>query len=166
MDNIKGGISMADNNSQTEQSLLKPDARLKSLNRLVGLWNVDGDRISGTVNFEWLEGGFFLVQKVDLIHDRRKIKGIEYIGFEQGWEEMQQTILDSSNKDITSHYFDNQGYTFTYTWEIEEDTLTIWGGTKGSPSKYLGKFSEDGNSNSGAWAWPGGGYESTMTRVK
>ncbi len=158
---------MSDNtNFQTEQQTPKPDPCLKSLDRLVGLWNVSGDRIAGTVNFDWLEGGFFLVQKVDLVHDGRKIKGIEYIGFEQGWEEMQQPVLDSSNKDITSHYFDNQGYTFNYTWVIEEDTLTIWGGVKGSPSKYVGKFSDDGNSNSGAWEWPGGGYSSTMARLK
>ncbi len=118
------------------------------------------------VSFKWLEGGFFLVQDFDLHHYARKVKGIEYIGFEQGWAELQQPATDSSSQDLTSYCFDNMGNTFRYTWEIMDDTLTIWGGTKGSPSKYEGKFSADGNTNSGRWIWPGGGYDSTMTRIK
>jgi hypothetical protein len=51
-------------------------------------------------------------------------------------------------------------------YELEGDTLTIWGGEKGSPAYYVGKFSADGNTMTGAWEWPGGGYESTATRVK
>lgn len=40
-------------------------------------------------------------------------------------------------------------------------------GERGSPAFYKGKFSADGNTNAGAWVYPGGGgYDSTMTRVK
>jgi hypothetical protein len=52
-----------------------------------------------------------------------------------------------------------------YVYELDGDTLTIWGGEKGSPAYYRGTFSEDGNSATGAWVYPGGGYESTMTRI-
>jgi hypothetical protein len=52
-----------------------------------------------------------------------------------------------------------------YAWEVGDDTLTIWGGYVGSPASFKGTFSADGNSNTGCWEWPGGGYESTMTRV-
>ena len=59
------------------------------------------------------------------------------------------------------------GDTFDYTYEVDDDTLTIWGGEKGSPAYFQGKWSDDGNTNTGAWVYPdGGGYESTMTRVK
>ena len=44
--------------------------------------------------------------------------------------------------------------------------LTIWAGEKDSPAYYKGRFSADGNTATGAWVYPGGGYESTMTRVK
>ena len=49
---------------------------------------------------------------------------------------------------------------------VEGDTLTIWGGERGSPAYYRGTFSQDGNTLSGAWVYPGGGgYESTSKRV-
>jgi hypothetical protein len=52
------------------------------------------------------------------------------------------------------------------TYEVDDDTLTIWGGEKGSPAYYKGMWSDDGNTNAGAWVYPDGGYESTMTRIK
>jgi hypothetical protein len=42
----------------------------------------------------------------------------------------------------------------------------IWAGEKGSPAYARGKFSEDGNTGSGEWVYPGGGYKFTMTRVE
>jgi hypothetical protein len=35
---------------------------------------------------------------------------------------------------------------------------------EGSPAKFEGTFSR--NTNTGSWTWPGGRYESTMTRVE
>ncbi len=56
---------------------------------------------------------------------------------------------------------------FDYVYELKGDTLTIWGGEKGSPAYYKGTCSDDGNTLSGAWVYPGGGeYESTATRVR
>ena len=51
-------------------------------------------------------------------------------------------------------------------FRLEGDTLTIWGGERGSPAYAESKFSEDGNTGSGEWVYPGGGYRFTMTRVK
>jgi len=48
---------------------------------------------------------------------------------------------------------------------VGDDSLTIWGGFVGSPAHFNGKFSQNGNAGPGRWAWPGGGYEATMTRV-
>lgn len=143
---------MTDHTQAQQQSKRNP--ALKSLERLVGGWNVSGQDIEGQVIFEWMEGGFFLIQHVDLIHDGRKIKGMEIIGY------------DEESDALKSHYFGNSGGVLEYTWELDDDTLTIWFGEKGSPSVFSGTFSEDGNSNTGRWVWPGGGYESTMTRVK
>jgi len=51
-------------------------------------------------------------------------------------------------------------------YELEGETLTIWGGEKGSPAHYQGRCSEAGNTVSGAWVYPGGGgYHSTATRT-
>ena len=144
---------MADATTETGQQVHQPNLMLKTLERLVGTWNVADQKISGQVTFEWMGGGGFLIQHVDLVHDGHQIKGIEYIGYH------------NESKSLRSYYFDSTGYILEYEWEISGDTLTIWGGTKGSAAKFTGKFSVDGNSNAGAWEWPGGGYESTMTRA-
>lgn len=138
-----------------------PYAGLKSLDRLVGTWNVSGPDIEGQVRFEWMDGGFFLLQHVDFIHGGHKIKGLEIIGYDRPFG------AEGPSENIKSHWFDAEGNTFDYTYEVNNQTLTIWGGEKGSPAYYKGVWSDDGNTNSGAWHYPGGGgYESSITRVK
>jgi hypothetical protein len=144
---------MADETNDQQQPP-QPNPALRSLDRLVGTWNVSGPDIHGQVTFEWMEGGFFLVQHVDLEHGGNKIKDTEYIGY------------DEESKALRTHYFDSAGGILEYTYEVHDDTLTIWFGEKGSPAKCEGKFSDDGDTNTGGWTWPGGGYESTMTRVE
>ena len=141
----------------TEQAA-RPDPDLEPLDRLVGTWRVSGGA-KGTVTYEWMEGGFFLLQHVDLEHDGRRIKGIEIIGHERPFGA-------PPSEDIKSRYYDSMGETLDYVYELEGDTLTIWGGEKGSPAYYRGRFSDDGNTVTGDWVYPGGGgYHSTATRA-
>jgi hypothetical protein len=136
----------------------EPDAAVKRLGRLAGTWNVSGG-VQGRVTYEWMEGGFFLIQHVDL-QSGQSIRGIEIIGRERVFG------ATEPSRDIKSRYYDNQGNTFDYVYELEGDTLTIWGGERGSPAYFRGDFSPDGDTLAGAWVYPGGGgYESTMTRV-
>jgi hypothetical protein len=146
------------NNDQIQAHKQYPG--LKNLNMLVGNWKVSGPEIEGLVTYEWLEGGFFLMQHFDLKHHGNIIKGKEIIGYERGFG------IESPSENIKSRAYDNMGNTFDYTYEVDDEFLTIWGGEKGSPAYYKGKWSEDGNINTGAWVYPGGGYESTITRVK
>lgn len=147
--------------SPAEPQPPEPYPGLASLNKLVGSWKVSGPDIQGQVTFEWMDGGFFLLQHVDFEHSGHKIKGIEIIGYERGFG------ATEPSQDLKSRWFDAEGNTFEYTYEVTDDMLTIWGGERGSPAYYQGKFSKDGNTNSGAWVYPdGGGYESSMTRVK
>ncbi len=150
---------MSDNNTNAQaKPPPTPNPDLKSLDTLVGTWEVSGGA-QGKVTYEWMEGGFFLMQHVDLVQDGQKIKGIEIIGHEQ-------TFGAAPSADIKSRYYDNMGNTLDYVYELDGDTLTIWAGEKGSPAYFKGTFSDDGNTNIGAWVYPdGGGYESTMTRV-
>ena len=137
---------------------LTPNPALRSLDRLVGVWQVFGPDIAGTTRYEWLEGSFFLVQHFDLVHSGRQVKGLEVIGFERGFGAEPGT-------DIVSRTFDNEGSTFKYVYEVDDVTLTIWGEERGSPAYYRGIWSEGGNVCAGAWVYPGGGYEATMTRL-
>jgi len=132
---------------------------VRSLDRLIGTWELSGDA-SGTVTYEWLDGGFFMVQRVDLELFGSENKGIEVIGHEKGFG------VEEPSEDIKSRFYGNRGETFDYIYELEGDTLTIWGGEKGSPAYYKGTFSEDDSTLSGGWHWPGGGYNSVATRVK
>jgi len=150
---------MSDSSTATYVQPQPPQPDLKSLDRLVGTWKVSGPDIHGHVTFEWMEGGFFLMQHVDFVHGGNKIKGLEIIGH-------LQPFGAEPSQEIRSRYYDTLGSTFDYVYELEGDTLIIWGGEKGSPAYYKGTFSADGNTNSGGWVYPGGGgYESTMTRI-
>ncbi len=137
-----------------------PNPALAHLAPLVGTWEVSGPTISGRITYEWMEGGFFLMQHLDLDHDGRPIKGIEVIG-------RLHTLGDEPSKEIWSRVYSAlDGLTLDYVYELVGDTLTIWGGFVGSPARYMGTFSDDRTTCVGAWEWPGGGYEATMTRTK
>ncbi|UBU18027.1 DUF1579 family protein [Nonomuraea gerenzanensis] len=136
-----------------------PDPTLNALEPLVGTWDMtgkdlnSGDPLGGRLVFEWMEGGFFLVQQHEMDHGHGTMKGVEYIGYE----------ADSGT--LRSRYFDSTGNAFTYVWKLQDGELSIWFGEEGSPAGFTGTFSADGATISGRWAWPGGGYEATMTKV-
>lgn len=137
----------------TERTGPNPD--LRSLQRLVGTWEVSGEA-EGTVTYSWVEGGFFLLQHVDLGGSR----GLEVIGHEHRYGE-------DPSADIRSRYFGfGEGETLDYTYEVRDDTLTIWMGERGSPAYYEGTFDPAGTTLTGAWHYPGGGgYSTVSTRV-
>jgi len=129
-------------------------AALRSLDRLVGTWTVSGpDGLSGEVRYEWMDGGAFLVQHVDLRSAGEHTRGVEYIGY------------DEPSGKLRSHFFGSGGEILEYTYRIEGDLLSIWFGGTDSPARFEGRFDADGTTNAGAWQWPGGGYSSTMTRT-
>jgi hypothetical protein len=120
---------------------------------------MSGD-VGGTVRYEWMDGGFFLIQHVNLQEQGgQQTKGIEIIGHLHRYGEEPST-------DIHSRYYGSTGDTLDYVYEIEGDTLTIWFGERDSPAYYRGTFSGDGTTLNGAWHYPGGGgYEANATRI-
>jgi hypothetical protein len=142
---------------QATLSLPEPSAELRELGeRLIGRWRVSGGA-EGEVDYEWLDGGYFLVQRVELRQHGMQVRGIEIIGNERPFG-------SPPNAELRSRFYDNHGNTLDYVYELEDDRLTIWGGVKGSPAYYQGTF--DDGQLSGAWVYPGGGgYESTAERI-
>lgn len=135
-----------------------PSSKLRSLEKLLGVWRVSGG-IVGTVRYEWLEGGFFLVQHFDFEHRGHQVSGIEIIGHLQPFGQ-------TPSQDLHARIYDNMGNTFDYVYELEDNKLTIWGGSRGSSSYYQGIFGDDGETCNGQWVFAGGGgYASTMTRI-
>lgn len=142
-----------------EYSLPTPNPDLQFLNRLVGTWVISGGA-EGTVTYKWMEGGFFLLQDVDLKQNDQEIKGIEIIGH-------LQPFGGQPSQDIKSRYYDSIGNTFDYVYEMQEDDLIIWAGEKNSPTYFKGTFDAENHTNTGAWIYPdGSGYKSTMTKLK
>ena len=135
----------------------QPNPDLKALDRLVGTWELSGDT-SGTVAYEWMKGKFFLIQHVDMQLFEHAVKSLEVIGHLQPFGE-------EPGIDIRSRAYDNSGNTLDYVYEMEGDTLTIWGGEKDSSSYFKGTFA-DSDICQGEWVYPGGGYKSTMKRIK
>ena len=153
-------------NAQAHEQQAQPNPVLKSLDVMVGTWDLKGrefgtdGEIRGQLAFEWMEGDFYLVQRVNIDYADRRITGTEYIGY------------DESSEALKSYFFSNEGpgpfggVALEYVWEVGDDALTIWGGFVGSPANFKGRFSDDHNTITGRWEWPGGGYEATMTRAK
>ncbi len=77
--------------TETQQPT-EPNPALDSLDAMAGTWYLSGresspdGEIHGRVIFEWMEGGFYLVQRIDIDHSGRKIMGVEYIGYEESSE--------------------------------------------------------------------------------
>ena len=100
------------------------------------------------------------MQSFDLVHGEQRNKGIELIGhFQMFGEEPSEEI-----KTRVFSFLD--GMTLDYVYELVDDTLIIWAGGKGSPAYFKGQFSADGDMLTGAWVYPGGGYASSMSRVR
>ncbi len=136
-----------------------PHPDLQPLGRLVGTWHVSGGA-EGTAIYEWMEGGHFLIQRVDLEQYGQRIHGLEIIGHNHDFGA-------DPDLDIRSCFYDNMGNTLRYVYEPDGDTLTIWGGEKGSPAYFRGTYTPDGDTLDGNWVYPGsGGYSSTMTRAR
>ncbi|MGV9325473.1 hypothetical protein [Streptosporangium sandarakinum] len=136
----------------------QPSAGLKALDRLVGTWKITGGA-EGTVRYEWMPGGFFLLQHVDLSQSGESATGLEVIGNLRPFGEPAGT-------EVVSRFYGTSGDTLDYVYELIGDELTIWCGAKGSPAYYRGTFSADGDTAVGGWVYPGGGgYETTMTRI-
>ncbi len=137
----------------------REDHELMALDRLVGTWRISGDA-EGEIRWEWAEGRRFLFQHIDMVHGERTIRGLEVIG-------RLRPLIGEPSADIrTRVYSFLDGLTLDYVYELEGDTLTIWGGEKGSPAFYRAEFSADGDVLTGAWQWPGGGYSTVAKRVR
>jgi hypothetical protein len=147
---------MSDNAYASDQ-ITEPSDAMVALDRLVGTWTVTGGA-EGTVRYEWMPGQFFMLQHVELTQYGQRMTGLEVIGHLRPFGE-------PSSEEICSRYYDSDGNTFDYVYELSGDTLTIWAGSKGSPAYYRGEFSADGQTVTGDWVYPGGGgYGSTMSR--
>ena len=134
------------------------DSKLEKLGKLIGAWEISGDA-TGIIKYEVAEGGFFLTQQVDLEYSGRKIKGLEIIG-------RTHRIGEEISGDIWSRFYSFfDGLALDYVYDMTENVLTIWFGSRESNNFMKSTYSLDGNTFSGSWQWPGGGYSFNGKRL-
>jgi hypothetical protein len=136
------------------------------LEKLVGTWTIKGrtldseeDNISGQTTFEWLPGGFFLQQRIEMDFMGFKIQSLELIGH------------DPSTQAFSSYVYSNMwGTPVPYKWDLQDNVLKI---SLEGVANFNSTFSEDGNTFSGGWRSEPGKegpgnvpYDVTGTRVK
>ncbi|HSW65769.1 MAG TPA: hypothetical protein VLI54_01360 [Bacillota bacterium] len=146
---------MADNNNDRVAELpLPPHPAMQQLKHLIGHWRNDGGA-PGTSTYKWGLGGHFLIQEFKTeTPSGRRLSGIEYIT----WDEDTQSLR--------SHLMADDGSNFTYTYQFDDDgTMWNWFGDKESDNFFKGMLSKDGNTITGRWQWPGGGFDVTSVRL-
>jgi hypothetical protein len=97
----------------------EPIPQLECLEHFVGTWRISPETsrdIYGCVSFEWMVGGYFLVQHVELFEAGRVHSGVAYIGWEP----------EAGN--LRAIYFGDNEIPLEYEWEAEGDAIAIWAG--------------------------------------
>ena len=100
--------------TMSDELAVTPSDQMKALDRLVGHWDVSGGAI-GTVTYEWMEGGFFLQQRVQLVQYGQQIIGLEVIG-------KLRPFGEEPSEHVHSRFYDSQGNTLDYVYELTGDT--------------------------------------------
>lgn len=96
--------------------LAEPNPDLRSLDPLIGTWKLSGDA-QGETKYEWVEGGFFMIQHFDLVHAGRQHKGLEIIGHLRPFGQ------EPGEEIRTRVYNFLDGMTLDYVYEVSGDDL-------------------------------------------
>jgi hypothetical protein len=135
-----------------------PDPALKALDPFVGTWSMKGhllgsdeENIVGQATFRWLEGGFFLLQDVELdFAGMFEVKSHELVGY------------DPETAAFSSLVFSNLSPSpLPYRWEVQDRTVRISVNYGPLDATFSGEMSEDRNTFSGGWR-PSPGADETV----
>jgi hypothetical protein len=130
----------------------EPHPKLRTLEPMVGRWRLHGrtdgaeeDNIEGTIELDWLPGGFFLRQHSQIdFAGMVQVDGIELIGYEPETDSLASRV-----------YSNVAPVPVPYHWSMEGSELTIH---MDAGATMRATLSEDGTSFQGRWA-PDPGHE-------
>lgn len=94
------------------------NTKLDLLNAYIGVWKTSGktasgDVISGRDIYEWVGGCYFLVHKVDVMFNARRVQSVEI------------THYDELDDVFRSQSFDSDGNISISSLQIEENSISI-----------------------------------------
>jgi hypothetical protein len=135
-----------------------PDPALRRLDALVGDWQMTGnfvgsdeENIVGRARFHWLDGGFFLVQDIEIdFAGQYEVKSHELIGY------------DSESGAFRSQAYSNLSpVPLAYTWDLRDNTLRISVSEPPLDATLEATISDDGTTFAGGWR-PNPGADETV----
>jgi hypothetical protein len=107
------------------------------LGPLIGTWSL-GDPAApvGKASFEWLDGGFFVIQRWE-VGIAEAPNGIAILG------------ADASNGELVQHYYDSRGVARVYGMSMENGVWKLWRDGDDFSQRFSAEIGED--TISGAW---------------
>src|SRR6266545_8271592 len=115
----RGEIIMSNDDAQAQQAP-RPDPALRRLEKFIGTWKMKGrtlnskeDNVVGRATFEWLPGGFFLQQRIELNFMGMELRSVELIRY------------DPETQTFPSLVYSNMSLIpLPYKWDVQGDMLT------------------------------------------
>jgi hypothetical protein len=112
------------------------DPVLQPFGALIGTWATEATHpqvdavVPGSITFEWLEGGHFLVQRSHNEHELFP-DAISVIGAPEAGDE------------LVMEYFDSRGVRRTYGISLDDGVLRIWRDAAGFDQRYSATLAPD-----------------------
>jgi hypothetical protein len=112
------------------------DPKLEPFDALIGTWATEAKHrlvdavVRGSVTYEWLEGGRFLIQRSRSEHESFP-DGISVIG------------APESGEGLVMEYFDSRGVRRTYGISLEDGVLRTWRDHPGFDQRFSAKLGHD-----------------------
>jgi hypothetical protein len=127
---------------------------LSRLDALVGEWGLSatfGDETfeGGRTVFRWMDDADFLVQRTE---SGELPPGLPREMIENMPEPVTTVFgLDDSSQQFTMLYSDARGVVRVYQMTLEDRLWQVWRDAPGFNQRFIGRFSEDGNTIDGYW---------------
>ena len=112
------------------------DPALEPFDALVGTWDTEATHplidavVPGSITFEWLEGGHYLIQRSQNDHELFP-DAITLIG------------APEEGAGLVMEYFDSRGVRRTYGISLEDGMLRIWRDAPGFDQRYSAMLADD-----------------------
>ena len=112
------------------------DRDLSAFEALIGTWDTEAKHrlvdevVPGTITFEWLEGGHFIVQR-SRNEDERFPDAICLIG------------APESGDGLVTEYFDSRGVRRTYRTSLDDGVWRMWRDAPGFDQRFVARIARD-----------------------
>lgn len=140
---------------KTSEETPKPSAAHRRLNVFLGKWNLQGQQLEGpfgptakitaTQTYEWLAGGFFMIQRFDALVDGTQAACIELVGY------------GTKSRTYPVQTFYSNGSTSKWQLAERDGTWILTGksevGGKTSEVRCTTVFSEANSAMTGTWEY-------------